>query len=358
MRLEDFDYHIPEERIAQCPLPSRDQARMMIVNRTTGDIIDDVFLNLPEYLKKGDVLVINNSKVIPARLIGKKETGGAIEILLLSKISDDAAQCPVWEALLRPARRVQVGTGLFFDNNCKAIITGRISDKKWIITFTAQKDFNHFLDQYGFAPLPPYIRRRGNNTERDKDTGIDKDAGRDKDIDRYQTIYAKMPGSIAAPTAGMHFSNHVLSVLKENGTHIVPVTLHVGYGTFLPIETDQVENHRMEEEFFEISKETADMINNAENVIAVGTTSTRVIESAADEKGKVMPLSSYTDLYIYPGCRFKRVNRLLTNFHLPKSSLMLLVSAFAGNDLIREAYRQAIEKQYRFYSYGDCMLIL
>jgi S-adenosylmethionine:tRNA ribosyltransferase-isomerase len=346
MKLADFDYHLPEERIAQYPSPSRDQARMMIVNRKTGDIIDDVFLNLPEYFKKDDVLVINDSKVFPARLIGKKETGGAIEILLLSKISDDTNECPIWEVLLRPAKRVNVGTRLFFDNSCEAIITGRISDKKWVVTFSGQKDFNHFLEQYGSAPLPPYIRRRGNDTVRNKD------------IDRYQTVYAKIPGSIAAPTAGMHFSHHVLTLLREKGIHIVSVTLHVGYGTFLPIETDQVENHRMEEEFFEISKETAAMINNAENVIAVGTTSTRVIESVADEKGKVTPLSAYTDLFIYPGCRFKRVNRLLTNFHLPKSSLMLLVSAFAGQDLIREAYRQAIEKQYRFYSYGDCMLIL
>ncbi len=319
---------------------------MMIVNRKTGDIIDDVFLNLPEYFKKDDVLVINDSKVFPARLIGKKETGGAIEILLLSKISDDAKDCPIWEVLLRPAKRVSVGTRLFFDNGSEAVITGHISEKKWLVAFMAQNDFNHFLEQYGSAPLPPYIRRRGDNTVRDKD------------IERYQTIYAKTPGSIAAPTAGMHFSHHVLTLLREKGIHIVSVTLHVGYGTFLPIETDQVENHRMEEEFFEISKETADVINNAENVIAVGTTSTRVIESAADEKGKVTPISSHTDLFIYPGCRFKRVNRLLTNFHLPKSSLMLLVSAFAGNDLIREAYRQAIEKKYRFYSYGDCMLIL
>ncbi len=346
MRLEDFDYPLPEERIAQHPCRERDHARMMIVNRSTKDIIHDVFLNLPDYLKKDDTLVVNDSKVIPARLIGKKETGGFIEILLLSKKSEDTSHCSTWEVLLRPARRVRAGSRIFFEGYCDAVIISRTSDKKWLITFTAQTEFNHFLSQFGRAPLPPYIKRKQD------------DAGKDRDIDSYQTVYARMPGSVAAPTAGLHFSHHVLSVLKENGIIMAPVTLHVGYGTFLPIETDHVEKHRMEEEYFEISKNSADVINNAHRIIATGTTSTRVIESVADEKGKVKPLSSRTDLFIYPGYRFKRVNSLLTNFHLPRSSLFLLVCAFAGKDLIQRAYRQAIDHRYRFYSYGDCMLIL
>lgn len=346
MRLEDFDYPLPEECIAQHPCRKRDQARMMIVNRTTGDIVHDVFLNLPEYIQRGDALVVNDSKVIPARLLGKKETGGFIEILLLSKKHEDTLHCPTWEVLLRPAKRVRAGARIFFEGNCEAIVTARTSDKKWLITFSAQTDFNHFLKQFGRAPLPPYIKRKQD------------DAGRDSDIDRYQTVYARMPGSVAAPTAGLHFSHHVLNLLQENGIHVAPVTLHVGYGTFLPIETEHVEKHRMEEEYFEISRDAADTINNAQRVVAVGTTSTRVLESAADETGKVKPLASNTDLFIYPGYRFKRVNSLLTNFHLPRSSLFLLVCAFAGRDRIQKAYRQAVDNGYRFYSYGDCMLIL
>jgi S-adenosylmethionine:tRNA ribosyltransferase-isomerase len=347
MQLENFDYYLPAELIAQHPCEMRDHARMMVVNRTTGNIIHDAFLNLPEYLKKDEVLVINDSKVIPARLIGKKETGGLIEILLLSKKSGDTEQYPTWEVLLKPAKRVRIGARIFVENGCEAIITDRTSEKKWLITFIARMDFDHFLVQYGSAPLPPYIKRKKNSV-----------VLRNKDMDRYQTIYARIPGSVAAPTAGLHFSHDVLNTLKNHGVHIASVTLHVGYGTFLPIETDHVENHTMEKEYFAIGNKVADIINNAENVIAVGTTSTRVIESAADEKGKVKPTSSHTDLFIYPGYRFKRVNTLLTNFHLPRSSLFLLVCAFAGKDLIQKAYRQAIENRYRFYSYGDCMLIL
>jgi S-adenosylmethionine:tRNA ribosyltransferase-isomerase len=346
MRLEDFDYNLPEGLIAQQPCEMRDHARMMVINRTTGNIIHDAFMNLPDYLKKNDVLVINDSKVLPARLVGKKETGGLIEILLISKKSEESQQHTTWEVLLSPAKRVQIGTRIFFESGCEGIIHDRISDKKWLITFMTQTDFDRYLDQYGSAPLPPYIKRKKNSTTRIQD------------LDRYQSIYAKIPGSIAAPTAGLHFSHRVLNVLEKNGVLITPVTLHVSYGTFFPIETHHVENHIMEEESFEINEESADIINNAQNVIAVGTTSIRVIESAADERGKVKPTSLYTDLFIYPGYRFKRVNTILTNFHLPRSSLFLLVCAFAGKGLIQKAYHQAIEHRYRFYSYGDCMLIL
>lgn len=345
MRLGDFDYNLPEGLIAQQPHEMRDQARMMVINRATGDIVHDVFLNLPHYLKRQDVLVINDSKVIPAKLIGKKETGGLIEILLLSKKSEEAQKCSTWEVLLRPAKRVQIGARIFFESGCEGIITDRITDKKWLITFITRMDFDCFLNQFGVAPLPPYIKRK-------------KSTSRDEDIDRYQTIYARMPGSVAAPTAGLHFSHHVINALEKNDVLIAPVTLHVGYGTFFPIETDHVENHVMEKEFFEISDKVSHIMNNASNVVAVGTTSTRVIESATDKNCKVKPGSSHTDLFIYPGYRFKRVNTLLTNFHLPRSSLFLLVCAFGGKDLIRKAYDQAIERRYRFYSYGDCMLIL
>ena len=346
MRLKDFDYHLPEKLIAQRPCDLRDHSRMMVVRRKTEEVDCKVFHNFPDYLKKGDVLVINDSKVIPARLIGKKETGGIIEILLLSRKCEHSEPLQTWEVLLRPAKRVRVGTRIVLDGNCEARVIDRVSEKKWIVTFLTSMEFNLFLDKYGRAPLPPYIKRNKNRAESPEDS------------ERYQTIYARRPGSVAAPTAGLHFSQNILDILKNNGIHIVPVTLHVGYGTFLPIETDSVEKHEMEEEFFEITQESAEVINDARRVIAVGTTSTRVIESAADETGRIKHASAYTGLFIYPGYRFRRVNALITNFHLPRSSLFMLVCAFAGGDLMVKAYNQAIENQFRFYSYGDCMLIV
>jgi S-adenosylmethionine:tRNA ribosyltransferase-isomerase len=301
---------------------------------------------LPEYLKKNDVLVINDSKVIPARLVGKKETGGSVEILLLSKQLEDSESLQTWDVLLRPAKRVREGIKLSFGTEGEAQIIDRVSDKKWTVTFSTHLPFDHFLEKYGRAPLPPYIKR-------DMASGEYPD-----DILRYQTIYARLPGSVAAPTAGLHFSQDILGTLKNNGVHIVPITLHVGYGTFLPIETEAVEEHVMEEEYFEITKEAADAINDAEKVIAVGTTSTRVLESAAEGTGTIKPSAAYTNLYIYPGYRFKRVNAMITNFHLPRSSLFLLVCAFAGRDLMMKAYKQAIAERFRFYSYGDCMMIV
>ena len=346
MRLRDFDYHLPEKLIAQRPCDLRDHSRMMVVRRKTEEVDCKVFHNFPDYLKKGDVLVINDSKVIPARLIGKKETGGMIEILLLSRKCEYSGPLQTWEVLLRPAKRVRVGTRIVLDGNCEARVIDRVSEKKWIVTFLTSVEFDLFLEKYGRAPLPPYIKRNKNRAESPEDS------------ERYQTIYARRPGSVAAPTAGLHFSQNILDILKNNGIHIVPVTLHVGYGTFLPIETDSVEKHEMEEEFFEITQESAEVINDARRVIAVGTTSTRVIESAADETGRIKHASAYTGLFIYPGYRFRRVNALITNFHLPRSSLFMLVCAFADGDLMVKAYNQAIENQFRFYSYGDCMLIV
>jgi len=346
MKLEEFDYRLPEELIAQHPCDQRDRSRMMVVERNSGETECRTFHDLPEYFNKNDVLVINDSKVIPARLIGKKETGGIVEILLLSKQREDSESSQTWEVLLRPAKRVREGIRLLFGTAGEAQVIDRVSDKKWAVTFSTRLPFGHFLEKYGRAPLPPYIKRN-------MVSGDCPD-----DIIRYQTIYARLPGSVAAPTAGLHFSHDILDTLKKNGVHIVPITLHVGYGTFLPIETEVVEEHVMEEEFFEITKEAADVINAAEKVIAVGTTSTRVLESAADGTGTIKPSSAYTNLYIYPGYRFKRVNAMITNFHLPRSSLFLLVCAFAGRELMIRAYNRAITERFRFYSYGDCMLIV
>ncbi len=346
MKLEDFGYHLPEELIAQTPSNLRDESRMMVVKRRTGEIECRTFRDLPEFAEKGNVLVINDTKVIPARLMGKKSTGGMIEILLLSRMSKDSNSPETWQVLLRPAKRVRVGERILFDTDGEAKVIDRVSEKKWIVTFATGLAFDAFLKQYGRTPLPPYIRRH-------KDS-LDSAA----DMDRYQTIYARFPGSVAAPTAGLHFSQNIFDTLKKNGVYVVPVTLHVGYGTFLPIETDDVEDHVMEEEFFEITPEAAKVINGAKKVIAVGTTSTRVLEAATDEAGKIKPCSAYTKLFIYPGYRFRRVDTLITNFHLPRSSLFLLVCAFAGKHLTEHAYKDAVKNRFRFYSYGDCMLIL
>ena len=346
MKLEDFGYHLPKELIAQYPCGLRDESRVMVVWRETGNLECRIFHDLPEFAEKNDAIVINDTKVIPARLIGKKTTGGTIEMLLLSRRPEESKLLETWEVLLRPAKRVRTGTRIFFDDECEAQVISCVSEKKWTVTFATGLGFDNFLKKYGKAPLPPYVKRNKKS--------IDSLA----DIGRYQTIYARLPGSVAAPTAGLHFSQNVLDALKTIGVHIVPVTLHVGYGTFLPIEEEDVEDHVMEEEFFEITPEAAEIINSAKKVIAVGTTSTRVLESAADERGKIKPWSAFTRLFIYPGYRFRRVDSLITNFHLPRSSLYLLACAFAGKDLIEASYKEAIKNGFRFYSYGDCMLIL
>ncbi|MBI4633738.1 MAG: tRNA preQ1(34) S-adenosylmethionine ribosyltransferase-isomerase QueA [Deltaproteobacteria bacterium] len=346
MKLADFDYHIPAELIAQEPSKDRDHSRLLVVDRKKGTLHESFFYELPDFLKKGDALVINDSKVIPARLWGEKETGGIIEILLLTRRCDSQSIPEVWEVLLKPAKRIRRGTKILFGTNGAATVLEKLAGKKWLLSFATDTAFEQFLHTQGKAPLPPYIKRK-------KET-----AKSGYDLERYQTIYARIPGSVAAPTAGLHFSPQVLTALRNRGIGIAPVTLHVGYGTFLPVETDTVEEHVMEEEFFEISQETADIINGAKRVIAVGSTSTRVIESVADENGLVAPFSGSTGLYIYPGYRFRSVHALLTNFHLPKSTLYLLVCGFAGKELIQKAYRYAIENRFRFYSYGDCTLIL
>lgn len=346
MRLESFDYRLPEELIAQQPLSSRESSRMMVMDRRTGSIENSTFKCLPGFLREGDCLVVNDSKVIPARLFGRKTTGGMVEILMLS--GKPGAGTGHVTALLRPAKRIAPGTRIHFGEDGEAEVVGRISEKKWELRFATSLDFDEFMNRHGRTPLPPYIRRPGGK-------GQGEDA-----LDRvmYQTVYARVPGSVAAPTAGLHFSRELLEGLRRRGVAIAPVTLHVGYGTFLPVETEFVEDHLMEDEFFEVSEEAAAEINRARRVIAVGTTSTRVLETAADGKGKVRASAGHTKLYIYPGYSFKRVDGLITNFHLPRSSLFILACAFAGSGLLHRAYELAIRERYRFYSYGDGMLIL
>jgi S-adenosylmethionine:tRNA ribosyltransferase-isomerase len=345
MKLEEFAYDLPEELIAQEPAAVRDQSRMMVVHRRTGEIELRTFHDLPEYLGDGDVVVLNDSRVFPARLIGRKETGGLIEILLLRNHPGEASGHR-WEVLLRPAKRVDIGTTFTFAEGCQATIVRRLSEKQWLLEIHTDIPFDDFLARFGRAPLPPYIKRKRDHSRSQKD------------LERYQTIYARVSGSVAAPTAGLHFSQEVLELLRSRAVEIAPITLHVGYGTFLPIETVNVEDHFMEEEHYTIGEETARLVNGAKRVVAVGTTSTRVLESVADDKGKIQSVSGSTRLYLYPGSRFRRVDALLTNFHLPKSSLFLLVCAFAGRERMQNAYRIAIENHFRFYSYGDCMLIL
>ncbi|NLD80774.1 MAG: S-adenosylmethionine:tRNA ribosyltransferase-isomerase [Deltaproteobacteria bacterium ADurb.Bin151] len=346
MKLEDFSYFLPDDLIAQHPRPQRDASRMMLLDRRESTIEDLQFSSLPDFLQKGDVLVINDSRVIPARIYGKKTTGSIIEILLITcKEKKDGAEW--WEVMARPGKRINENDLIDLGHSCEARVVARMSDKKWLMAFNAEDGFENYLKCFGRAPLPPYIKRRKNTAPEQSN-----------DRERYQTIYAKTAGSIAAPTAGLHFSPQVLETLKSRGVGIAAITLHVGIGTFWPIETDIVENHVMQTEYFEITPDTADTINNARRVIAAGTTTTRTLESVADNNGHIMPQSGETSLFIYPGYTFKRVNGLLTNFHLPRSSLFLLVCAFAGTDFVKKAYARAVKNRYLFYSYGDCMLIL
>ena len=345
MELKDFSYFLPDELIAQHPCQKRDGSRLLFLDKKKEKTADSFFFQLPDFLQSGDVLVINDSKVIPARLFGKKPTGGVLEILLLTrKIIEKESQ--TWEVLIRPAKRLHEKDIIDLGNNSEAKVLTRISDKKWLLEFFATDGFDTYLKRFGRAPLPPYIKRK-------KTTQPDI-----TDRERYQTVYAKNPGSIAAPTAGLHFSADVLQILQAKGIQIAPITLHVGYGTFLPIVVSEVEKHVMESEYYEISAESSQIINNGRRIIAVGTTSTRTLESVADNDGYIRAKSGITNCFIYPGYKFKRVNGLLTNFHLPQSSLFLLVCAFAGTDLIKKAYQHAVENRYLFYSYGDCMLIL
>ncbi len=340
MDVKDFDYDLPEELIAQDPLEDRSSSRLMVLDKKTGEVSHHVFKEIINYLRPGDCLVLNNTKVIPARLFGVKEgTHAKIEILLLKRRQND-----VWETLVKPGKKAKPGTKIIFGDG---ILVGEVidvvEDGNRLIQFTYDGIFEEILDKLGQMPLPPYITHQL------------------KDKNRYQTVYAKYDGSAAAPTAGLHFTKELLSAVKEKGVDIAEVTLHVGLGTFRPVKVDNVLDHHMHSEFYMVSQEAADKINTAKKnggrIISVGTTSTRTLESAADENGMLKECSGWTDIFIYPGYRFKVIDCLITNFHLPQSTLVMLVSALAGREHILAAYKKAVEEKYRFFSFGDAMFI-
>ncbi len=339
MKVTDFDYDLPKELIAQTPIEKRDESRLMVLDRSKETIEHKKFKDIVEYLKPGDVLVRNNTKVIPARLYGRKETGAHVEFLLLNNIEGD-----IWECIVRPGNKLHVGAKVIFGDgllNAEVLETMEGGTRK--VKFSYDGIFNEILDKIGLMPLPPYIHESL------------------KDNDRYQTVYAKYEGSAAAPTAGLHFTEELLQELQEIGVEIANVTLHVGIGTFRPVKEENVEEHKMHTEHFYIKKEDVEKINNAKKegrrVIAVGTTSCRVLETIADENGFVKETEEDTGIFIYPGYKFKCLDGLITNFHLPQSTLLMLVSALAGKDYIMRAYKEAVKEKYRFFSFGDAMFI-
>lgn len=339
MKVSEFNYYLPEELIAQTPIEKRDESRLMVLNRKNKSIEHKQFKDIIDFLKPGDVLVRNNTKVIPARLYGKKETGANVEFLLLNNIEGD-----IWESIVRPGNKLHVGTKVIFGNGLlEAEILDIMPGGTRKIKFNYEGIFNEILDKIGLMPLPPYIHEEL------------------KERERYQTVYAKYEGSAAAPTAGLHFTNDLLKKLEEKGVIIANVTLHVGIGTFRPVKEETVENHEMHSEHFYIKQEDADKINNAKKngnrVIAVGTTSCRVLETISDENGMVRKTEGDTRIFIYPGYKFKCLDGLITNFHLPQSTLLMLVSALAGKDYIMGAYEEAVKEKYRFFSFGDAMFI-
>lgn len=340
MNVKDYDYDLPEELIAQAPLEDRSSSRLMVLDRQTGDVEHRHFTDILEYLHPGDCLVINNTKVIPARLFGVKEdTQAKIEVLLLKRKEND-----IWETLVKPGKKAKPGTKLVFgDGLLTAEVVDVVEEGNRLIQFHYDGIFEEILDQLGQMPLPPYITHQL------------------KDKNRYQTVYAKYDGSAAAPTAGLHFTKELLQKVKDMGVDIAEVTLHVGLGTFRPVKVDNVLDHHMHSEFYMVSQEAADKINRAKEsghrVIAVGTTSTRTLEAAADENGRLHETSGWTEIFIYPGYQFKVIDALITNFHLPQSTLVMLVSALAGREHVLHAYEIAVKERYRFFSFGDAMLI-
>ena len=340
MNVKDYDYDLPEELIAQDPLEDRSSSRLMVLDRQTGDVEHRHFTDILEYLHPGDCLVINNTKVIPARLFGVKEdTQAKIEVLLLKRKEND-----IWETLVKPGKKAKPGTKLVFgDGLLTAEVVDVVEEGNRLIQFHYDGIFEEILDQLGQMPLPPYITHQL------------------KDKNRYQTVYAKYDGSAAAPTAGLHFTKELLQKVKDMGVDIAEVTLHVGLGTFRPVKVDNVLDHHMHSEFYMVSQEAADKINRAKEsghrVIAVGTTSTRTLEAAADENGRLHETSGWTEIFIYPGYQFKVIDALITNFHLPQSTLVMLVSALAGREHVLHAYEIAVKERYRFCSSGDAMLI-
>ena len=339
MKTHEFYYELPSELIAQTPLQRRDQSRLLTLNRETGAVGHHHFFDLPRFLRAGDCLVLNNSRVLPARLLGRRATGGAAEVLLLTDRGDD-----LWECLVRPGRKLRAGaTVTFGEGQLTAEVEEVLPDGNRLVRFHYQGIFLEVLERLGRMPLPPYIKKELSDGE------------------RYQTVYSKVVGSAAAPTAGLHFTAELLEQIRTMGVELAYVTLHVGLGTFRPVQAEELEEHRMHAEFCQIPGEAAEIINRTKagggRVICVGTTSCRTVESFANEDGTVPARSGWTDIFIYPGYRFKCLDALVTNFHLPESTLIMLVSALAGREQTLAAYREAVERGYRFFSFGDAMLI-
>ncbi len=341
MKTSDFYYDLPHELIAQTPLKDRQKSRMMVLHKENGKIEHSKFENITNYIQSGDTIVLNDTKVLPARLFGHREgKEEAIEVLLLKQVENN-----YWQTLVKPGKKARIGDVIIMDEKLlKAKVVDILEDGQRVIEFEYHGIFNEILDQLGTMPLPPYITEKL------------------EEKDRYQTVYCKNLGSAAAPTAGLHFTKEILKELEEKGVHIVYVTLHVGLGTFRPVKVEEVTEHKMHSEYFIISKEACDVINQTKQeggrIFCVGTTSCRVLESATDEHGIIHPMAKETDIFIYPGYSFKMVDVLLTNFHLPESTLIMLVSALAGKEHIMNAYQEAVKEKYRFFSFGDCMLII
>ena len=347
MLVSEFDYELPEELIAQYPADKRDFSKMLVINPDDNSIKHAHFYDIVDEIDNDCVLILNNTKVIPARLYGIKDTGAKIEVFLLKETKTPKN----WEVLIKPSKRVNIGTIITISDELQVKVLSELEDAgKWLVELIYDGDLYHILDRVGNVPLPPYIERK-----------MSSDELKALDYDRYQTVYAKNEGSVAAPTAGLHFTSEILEKLKAKGVEIGYVTLNVGLGTFRPVKCDDVLDHKMDSETYEISKETADLINNAKaqgkKIVAVGTTTVRTLESAYKEFGCIKECKSASTLFIYPPYEFKVIDKLITNFHLPKSTLLMLVSALAGKDFIFKAYETAIENKYRFYSYGDCMFI-
>lgn len=343
VNLHDFYYDLPKELIAQTPLSDRSSSRLMVLDRKTGQVEHKVFTDIIDYLEAGDCLVLNETKVIPARLIGEKlDTKATIEVLLLKRIEN---RSNTWEVLVKPGKKAKIGAKISFgDGQLIGEIIDVVEEGNRLIQFTFEGIFEEILDSLGQMPLPPYITEKL------------------EDKNRYQTVYAKNEGSAAAPTAGLHFTDELLTTIKKKGVHIAKVTLHVGLGTFRPVKVENITEHHMHSEFFMIDEMAANTINTSKKsghkIVAVGTTSTRTLESAADNDGYIKACSGWTDIFIYPGYQFKVIDNLITNFHLPESTLVMLVSALAGRENVLNAYRKAVDEQYRFFSFGDAMLVI
>jgi len=346
MDLSQFDYELPEGYIAYHPARQRDASRLMVLDRNSGDISHNKFPQIIDYFNEGDALVVNNTMVFKARLYARRETGGKVEVFLLEEIDYEGRNC--WRVLTHPTKRVKEGEILFLDKNSRLEVIKKLPDGKSIIHFKSRVEANRIISAFGHVPLPIYIHRPDQKS----------------DSARYQTIFAepKKAKAVAAPTAGLHFTNRVIERLKKKGVRIIPITLHVGYGTFKTVKVDNIDDHIVEPEYAQITKSAARAINKVRQkggkIYALGTTSVRTLESASITDGEIQPSSGHVDLYIKPGSEFRVVDHLITNFHLPKSSLLILASAFAGREKILEAYGIAVKEKYRFYSYGDCMLIL